>query len=292
MEKSEFSPRHATLEVVLKALNYFAVILTPIAGAIGTANVEFLAKAPKPLDQWLGWVNEQTAVVVLTLSIVLGLVQYGRRRLLDRWVWSLAQKVLDRLADDRFGKLVGDGRHQHRATLFQFRQWKFWIWPPRDALWYWPWGKGRGPRSGWLQPVLRSGHTSQKSRTVFLAPDNGTAEGVAGRIWSERNSRTLCTEQVPKGTEDAANIVAYATQTLVSTQWVDAQLREERRLPCWFLGVPVEVAGRVWGVLLLDSVESNHHPDVPNKGRVSAEVHRDSALAQAAYFLGKLLEGR
>jgi hypothetical protein len=32
---------------------------------------------------------------------------------------------------------------------------------------------------------VRSGHTTQKTKTIFLAPDDaGNAEGVAGQVWA------------------------------------------------------------------------------------------------------------
>jgi len=45
----------------------------------------------------------------------------------------------------------------------------------------------------------------------------------------------------------------YAERTFVRTEWVEEYIRKGRPLARSFIGIPVEVAGNRWGVLVLDS---------------------------------------
>ena len=89
----------------------------------------------------------------------------------------------------------------------------------------------------------------------------------------------LTTATLPTGPDDVEGCQAYASSTLVSVAWVRSQLTRGRHLASWFRGVPIDVYGRRWGVLLLDSVDAG-----PSK--------KDTQdLSQVAFLLGKLIEG-
>lgn len=171
------------------------------------------------------------------------------------WIWKAIRGIIDEFRERAFAS-AGDPVHHHRVTLFEHTQiWRFWrLWD----VWItpWTWRRGRTPWSGWLLPVCRSGHTTQHCSTRFLAPDNADyAEGVAGQVWA-RNSQIVVNDLplVDENTPDDV-IADYASKTFVSSDWV--KNRRTRPLPRCLCGVPIEVDGRIWGVLVLDSRGQN-----------------------------------
>lgn len=184
-------------------------------------------------------------------------------------VWRIIQAMLNEMQKRAF-KDSDEALHFHRVTLFQHRKSRFML----------RWSKGRGPRAGWLFPVARSGFTSQTSDSVFLAPDDAdNAEGVAGHAW--RGNGTIVNEVgVPDlGTDSSdAAIKDYADATWVSEDWVRKRLEDKKNCPRSFCGVPIEVKGKRYGVLLLDSRKPENILD-PN-----SPLYRITAL-----MLGELL---
>lgn len=126
-------------------------------------------------------------------------------------------------------------------------------------------------------PVERSGHTTRKSRTAFLAPDDADrAEGIAGQTWAR--NRILVVNELPDINKSPPQGVLedYARRTFVATEWLQGTRRHARS----FCGIPVEVKGRPWGVIILDS----RNPNV-----IDDDANRFYRLVGG--FLGKLLEG-
>ena len=165
------------------------------------------------------------------------------------WIWKAIQAVFNEFGERAFNRKDDDPVHYHRVTLFQYVQlWKLgrlWLYP-------WRWQAGRLPWSGWLVPVARSGHTTKRCNAVFLAPDDADrAEGVAGQVWAT-NSQILVEELPALDSSSSDEVIAdYATRTFVPEEWVRARLTKP--LPRSLCGVPIEVDGRIWGVLVLDS---------------------------------------
>jgi len=154
--------------------------------------------------------------------------------------------------EEAFNIAEDDAVHNHRVTLFKRSRLIWWIWPWRSR--YSPWGKMRAPWSGWLVPLVRSGHTTQRSRTVFLAPDDAdNVEGVVGQVWAR--DRVIVVEDLPDlcGNATDQDIAAYALKTWVPDAWVRWRLRSGKQCPRSICGIPVEVNGSRWGVIVLDS---------------------------------------
>jgi hypothetical protein len=113
-----------------------------------------------------------------------------------------------------------------------------------------------------------------------LAPDDADrAEGVAGKVWQQDKVLVVIADKAIDSSAADGEIEAYANATNVTRQWVRSQLNAGKVLAASFQGIPVEVKGQRWGVLLLDSRD----PTAAAKANLNMSNH--------AYILGKLLEG-
>jgi GAF domain-containing protein len=89
--------------------------------------------------------------------------------------------------------------------------------------------------------------------SIFLAPDDADfAEGVAGQTWASNSRVEVRDLPCLDVTSPAHDITEYAKQAWVSEDWVRRSL-VEKTLPQSLFGIPIEVRGRLWGVLVLDS---------------------------------------
>ena len=191
---------------------------------------------------WLTYVQNWGWLVVLVMIVGgTGLCTLLLRRWGDPNLLGVLHEILDQFRDGVFEGHQEDHAH-HRVTLFQHRMWSFRITDPR-----WP-------LSGWLVPVERSGHTYQKTKTRFLAPDNPTkAEGIAGRAWIDNTAFVADLPDLAGGLSWEA-ISEYADKTYVPTKWVRKQKPHARSL----MGFRIEKStGEPWGVLVIDSGNPN-----------------------------------
>ncbi len=182
------------------------------------------------------------------------------------WLWTTVHKLLTSFQRDIFQAELsrGDPMDLHRLTLFKRLRFRCWVCK-------WPW-------SGWLVPIERSGHTTQSTAAVFRAPDEAKrAEGVAGNTW--RASVVIFRENLPDVSSAAAppqDVADYARQT-----WTTPELVARRRPSARsYVGIPLDVNGKPWGVVVLDSTDAACK-------RSDADL-RAYALLQAV--LGKILE--
>ncbi|HET6428414.1 MAG TPA: GAF domain-containing protein, partial [Phycisphaerae bacterium] len=106
----------------------------------------------------------------------------------------------------------------------------------------------------WLVIVDRSGHLTLKHRTKFrISDDPNVCEGWAGKVWVQ--GTVLSIDNLPEITADSppADLERYARLTGVSKEWIGQRLSKGRRLARSYLAIPVEVNGKPWGVVVLDS---------------------------------------
>ncbi len=257
-----------------------AIFVMAILGAILAVDLDKESAPAGYLADAIGFIQSWGWIALLTLGPLSGLTQLvsiwvGRPR-----VWRTIEGVLDVLKESAFiDDCNDDPSHYHRVTLFQHMKRKFWILPWRGST---PWGGSRTPFSGWLVPVARSGHTTQRSATVFLAPDDAdNAEGVAGQTWN--NAVIVSHNSLPELTKTSsdADVIEYARKTGTSLESNRKRLGSGASTPAAMVGIPVFVDGRPWGVIILDSRKPN--------GIKSAE---DNAVAFkiAQSLLEKLLE--
>jgi len=261
----------ALLEATIVLL---AVTIAAIA-VIQKATDLDIAKWPQHLHFTLRWCREEGWWLIPMFTVVAALIKLLKEWLERQWVWSVVASIVDRIASDAF-KTSTDPTHHNRATLFKHQSLWF-IWPWRK--WYWPWGRGRWPMSGWLVPVVRSGNTSRRTTAVFLAPDDADhAEGVAGVIWAKRREVAKSFSKELDQNANGKDIQLYAAETFISEETVQHRLSSGNAQPVSFKGLTIEVGGRPWGVLLLDS----RKPNVANNASIE--------LASHAFVLEKLLE--
>jgi len=212
---------------------------------------------------FLCWIDAHAWIVLPAIILAIGLTELVRKMIGPPFVWETIHRLLDQMREDVFGSST-DPIHYHRVTLFKYVKWRF----------GWRADKSRPRKSGWLVPVERSGHTSQKTKVAFWAPDRADqAEGVAGQTWASR--RIVQVSSLPDlGTDNSDQAFsAYANATWVSVEW----LRSEPPLARSFCGIPVEIGGKLWGVVVLDS-------------RNQSLIRADRSFRLLATALGKLLE--
>jgi hypothetical protein len=128
--------------------------------------------------------------------------------------------------------------------------------------------------------MLRSGHTAQKTDTVFYAPDNSDqAEGVAGRAWACKKAVAVTGLPELKQGSTQKDIRDYARKTFCDEKMVRKRLEEGKSLASAIVAIPVMKRGELWGVVVLDS----RYPD----GIMSDVVERYEITVA---LIGNLLE--
>jgi transcriptional regulator with GAF, ATPase, and Fis domain len=141
----------------------------------------------------------------------------------------------------------------------------------------------RSPFSGWLVPVARSGHTTKKIKSSFLAPDDAdAAEGFAGQAWSMNQTVFQDGLKSINASSCEDDVLDYANRTWVGTWWVDLKRKEKKPMCKALCGIPISVSGELWGVLVVDSTKPKAILD-PNS--VTTQV------MQLEFILGKVIKG-
>lgn len=173
----------------------------------------------------------------------------------DPWVVEKLQFILDEYQAKVFRNANAPQDH-NRVTLFKFRKclWyrRHWREPRRWAVF-----KTRRVLGDYLVPYMRSGHMTLKTKTVFFidSENSNRSEGVAGRAWSHRGVVVLPDLPLITPTAGARTRENYAKVTQVSQRFLDRYLSEQRGLPRSMAAIPVECNGKLWGVIVLDSLD-------------------------------------
>lgn len=228
--------------------------------AVGTsASVGLLLKAPThAFPSWFAfgarvtdWLQSEAWWIIPACALVLGVARAGRTRLGEPWAWEGIQDILEKI---RSHVVKSDGPvHHHRVTLFKKVRWCWW--PSSREQWWWPWSLGHWPSAGWLISVARS-DTVILNKVVFLAPDRkpDMAEGIAGQAWSMRR-QSVWVSDLPAVTRDSseAELEKYAARTFISKERLKRDLNSGKFPGRAFWGIPIEVQGKLWGVIVIDS---------------------------------------
>lgn len=262
-------------------LEAIAFLLLGLVGyALDMDPVGFWATLVNWTTEWAGWIIACSGVVIV-------LARLFRRAFAVR---SREMQILDRLVGnelDEFRKRCfpdvppTEPLDNNRVTIFKHVQWQWWIWPWRS--WCCPWGWGRGPGSGWLVVAYRSGHATQSSGTVFLAPDDAEqADGIAGQTWRRKAAyrvrglpdlgnvagvgcfkvcwlslRARCgstSSAVKEFIETRRQIMNYAEATSLPSRLTWQRKNGKKKLPLSMCGIPLESQQNIpVGVLVLDS---------------------------------------
>lgn len=218
------------------------------------------------------WIRDYTPICVVLGSAVAGVGKVARQITGPPKPWAATKELLDRIRKIAFAEIEAcncelhqpDPEHYHRVTLFRavgFRHLPVVPWFRRE----------------WLVPYERSGHTTRHSRAFFRIPDDADkAEGIAGQTWATR--RVVMVDNLPEMNSDASfqKVEKYARKTFVSSARVRKWISDDKQLARSFCGVPVEVDGKLWGVLVYDS-------------RQPKRIHGVEAQQELAAVLGMLL---
>lgn len=261
---------------LLHAITYRA--LGGVQIAVGTAATLFAAALKTDPKKWSGpvgpalvWAQDNAWKWLFWLIIVAGAAQLLQRYWGPPWRWTLIEQMLSELRQYVFGGMKDSEEHHHRVTLFKRVRWCWTGYPP--------WG-------GWVIPMARSSHTTRHGIAKFRAPDDADrAEGVAGRTWAKNDA--LFVSGLPDLVADESDgaLSTYAKSTGISVGWLKGRLQRKKNRPLArsYGGYPVLVAGKPWGVLLLDSRSDQALT------QESYEKTRDY-YKMVARFLGQLLE--
>lgn len=236
--------KHPVLTFALKTVYIGSLVGAGLGAWLVRLDPAQYQNYPTSIGAIADYVRAHTWAIVLLPGLA-GLSKYGLERLERRWVGRMIHALLTEYRRNLFGSL-GGAKEEHRATLFVHRGFALW-----RTL---PWSISRHPWSGWLVPVSRSDHTSQRVRARFLAPDRSRkSEGIAGQTW--REAAIVTVDKLPELTKlsTASDISDYCRRTHVSESWVRSRLDEGESLPRSLRGLPIEVDNVVWGVVVLDS---------------------------------------
>lgn len=249
----------AVLKFVTRTLGV-ASILVGIAFKLPAEQVEILSQ-----KNWLAAQLFTNLWWVMPLVLVLLPVTEAFRRWVEKQtLWPLVKAVLEDFKARLYPTSKGDPAFAHRITLFRYCKWTV------------RWRAIREMGLGWVRIVERTGHTTQNSRTVFRAPnDPDRAEGMAGSTWVA--NQLLFVEHLPD--LSASNWESKAPKYAADTKCSLEEIKRRRPKSRSMCGIPVEVKGRVWGVLVIDSRDST----LP---RAEIEAH----YQMAAKYLSRLLE--
>ncbi len=235
--------------LVVSTVSVFAVTMIGAILQTDAKHWGFLETTLKLTQDW-AW------LLIIVLSLVTaacaGLIQF----LGPPWVWDSVRETLNRIRDRAFTGIDGDPTHHHRVTLFRRK----WCWyPPSPARHrFWSWGIGtlgpRGPWSGWMVPVMRSGHTTRQCWTVYLASDRDveSSEGIVGLAWQTNQVQIMELPEIT-GLSTLDQIADYARRAMVSPSFVGYRVKAGKACPRTLCAIPVEVNNRIWGVIVLDS---------------------------------------
>ena len=204
------------------------------------ADVTKMPAGPRSMvGDYITWIQTWAWVLIPAALVLAALCKAIATRIGDPSFRDVLHAMLDAIRKQTFNGAASAAspyQHHHRVTLFRYKQWKF-------AFRRWPW-------SGWLVPVMRSGHTTQRCTSYFRAPDKPEkAEGIAGAAWNMEKGCAVSGLPDISGAVNDADIARYASLTKMSVRWTKAHRPSARS----FYALNVLDKGKHWGVLVVDS---------------------------------------
>ena len=252
---------NAVVTFALKSLYLVGIVAAPVAVWFLKIEPNDYAEYPTLTADIARFVRAHGGYVV-AFPAVAGLSKWWLERRESKWIKKIVHDLLTAYGDQIFGSM-GGATHHHRVTLFVHKHFAL--------KGTWPWRKGRMPWSGWLVPVVRSGHTTQKVKARFLAPDEADrSEGIAGMTWCNQSVVTAPTLPVLTAKSPATDIDLYGAGTGIGSDWIRDRLKRGETLPQSLRGLPVEVSQDKWGVVVLDSrMQNGFVADPTGSGKVT-----------------------
>jgi hypothetical protein len=214
-----------------------AVTTATLKADVKTSTAQYGSHIGGALAAW----QANAWIIILASTSAIIIFNFALRLIGEPWRWNAIQLILNMFRDRVYQEsFPGDPIHHHRVTLFKHVQFS-------TRINAWPW-------SGWLVPMARSGHTNQKSNSIFMAPDDADkAEGVAGIAWASKRTESI--SQLPKidASSDQSLLLEYSKATNVDIKVVKLRIQRLRSNPRSLIAIPIEVGNRVKWIIVLDS---------------------------------------
>ena len=251
----------STLKKVLYRTGSWAYYIATVVYGFLVFILEVIDPSLEPYSNWPAMV---LALIIhsqnwsLQLFILIGIFliySVAAKQVGDPWIWEKLQYLIDGMRENVYREFGDDRVDEHRVTLFQRKRFVMRLRRPDSSV-LWPYGRGCYPWSGWLVPVLRSGHTAQISSAVFLAPtgkDSHTVEGVVGKVWASKKIIVVDDLKEIRQTSADKTKKTYAKKTYCDVSVVERYLSQDRTPPRSIGAIPIDVHGKVWGALVFDS---------------------------------------
>jgi hypothetical protein len=219
------------------------------------------------------WIEQNTKAVTIVLTAVLTACATASRVIGEPWLIQCITSILDEFQSRAFTGPSGfDSCDEHRVTLYRFKRVVLLsAWSGCEGPFYWPWGRGNRPWSGWLVPLIRVGPSSPP-RTIWLANSERRCHGVCGAAFFGRyTTLEKKSPELPDISNEASpdQIRAYAQKTWVSEATIKKRIAEKRPCARYYLAHRVQVGRKRWGVLLIDSRAECLPKVTENKSRFS-----------------------
>lgn len=259
-----------------------------VAGSLAAILTVMAGKDPAKYTQWpyiehsIAW-GKQNAALALGLAVYVGSANYICKKIGPPWAWKAIKHIIDRFQKQVIKGSARPKVDEHRVTLFKFCRWNFRLSDWRNLLERS--GSSRRPRLKelqtlrWFKPVARSGHVTQTLATRFPFYERETiGEGVIGQVWRTQGVKRI--ENLPQipvidGSDPDQAYKNYAQEVNCHEGWLRKQINRTQARS--YSGIPIEVNGTLWGVIIVDSLESNL--------KIT-----DEQIELAAVALGKFIE--
>jgi hypothetical protein len=235
------------LDAVLRATTWVVAFLTVVVTGILKADPNDYVQWPFVHEKIIS-VQKSAWLVLPIFLIIAGIAGVLLQRIGRPKIWNAVHYLLDEYRQQIFGTDPAkskDPDYYHRVTLFKH-------------VWLRPTLRGR-PWGGWMIPVERSGQRTKSGIARFRASEHepDRAQGVAGQTWAR--SRPVSVYGLPDINVPAPlpeECERYATEGLVPQHWVYRRKRNRMKGASngrAFFGIPIEVEGRTWGAVVIDS---------------------------------------
>lgn len=232
-----------------------------------------------PQKDNLGWfysflqwqANEHAWWLILASTAIIGACIHSQKLIGSPEVWDVLHALLCGTQSLVFGNVGYEVIDYHRVTLFRCRCYrnKLDIFGMIRQLFQCK------PR--WLVPVIRSGHTSQKTKAYFsIGGSESECLGVAGKCWFRNQIVSVWNLPDLHNGLTETKILEYARDSYAYPELIKNRLPRARSI----LAVPVQLKQELWGVLVFDS----RNPDQINRTNV------DKLCGMLTGHLGKMIE--
>lgn len=247
-------PNWVTTYSVLHIVQWCAIVISAVFAGAQKANVDDWKQRWEFASEALAWVQVHNWLLIPIMAGIATVTAAARRLIGPPWIWAAIEKVLEELRKVAFRNPDATPAN-HRVTLFKRVRILLPFWWVMRWRGIWPYGRWRWPWSGWLVAKCRTGHVRQRSKEVFLAPDDAhNAEGIAGHAYTQKVYRVANLPALNSHSSDD-EIRQYAQVTHVPPSWVKQRLRRGDPLSRAYMGLVVEVNNKPWGIIMLDSLD-------------------------------------